>query len=200
MVLAGVGGGREGGQGRRPRRHRPVHPGAHRRHAGADRRRVVRLCSNRRPTGSATTCRPVRSSRRSACWSRRAYMLTLTAPEMTVLVGGLRALGANYGGTQARRVHRPAGHVDERLLHQPARHGHGVEGVASRRRTSTRATIARPAKPRWTATAVDLVFGSNSILRSIAEVYATDDAKEKFVSDFVAAWTKVMNADRFDLA
>ena len=83
---------------------------------------------------------------------------------------------------------------------QPARHGHGVEGVGRRRRTSTRVAIARPATVKWTATAVDLVFGSNSQLRALAEVYACDDAEEKFVRDFVAAWDKVMNLDRFDLA
>jgi catalase-peroxidase len=65
---------------------------------------------------------------------------------------------------------------------------------------STRSATARPGSVKWTATRVDLVFGSNSILRAYAEVYAQDDAKQKFVNDFVAAWTKVMNADRFDLA
>ena len=130
----------------------------------------------------------------------RAYMLTLTAPEMTVLVGGMRALDANVGQARARRLHRPARDADERLLRQPARHGHGVEGRRSRPRTSTRVATARTGEVTWTATAVDLVFGSNSQLRAIAEVYASDDAKEKFVRDFVAAWDKVMNLDRFDLA
>ena len=75
-----------------------------------------------------------------------------------------------------------------------------MEGVGVRRRTSTRSATAPPARSRGPATAVDLVFGSNSQLRAIAEVYAADDAKEKFVRDFVAAWDKVMNLDRFDLA
>ena len=129
----------------------------------------------------------------------RAYLLDLTAPEMTVLVGGLRALGANVGGSRARRPHRPPGRADQRLLRQPARHGHGVEGVGV---GGERLRGPRPrhrARSKWTATAVDLVFGSNSQLRALAEVYASDDAKEKFVDDFVAAWVKVMNLDRFDL-
>ena len=128
----------------------------------------------------------------------RANLLTLTAPEMTVLVGGLRALGTNHGQLGARCVHRPARDVDQRLLREPARHGHGVEGVQAAENVyegRDRAT----GDVRWTATAVDLVFGSNSQLRAIAEVYAADDAGEKFVRDFVAAWDKVMRLDRFDL-
>ena len=100
---------------------------------------------------------------------------------------------------QARRLHQPARDVDQRLLRQPARHGHGVEAVRLGLRTCTRAAIAPPAQVKWTATAVDLVFGSNSQLRALAEVYASDAWKEKFVRDFVAAWNKVMNLDRFDL-
>ena len=96
----------------------------------------------------------------------RAYMLNLTAPEMTVLVGGLRALGTNVGGTRARRPHRPPGGADQRLLREPARAGHGVEGVGVRRRTSTRSATSATGEVRWTATAVDLVFGSNSQLRA----------------------------------
>ena len=125
-------------------------------------------------------------------------MLTLTAPEMTVLVGGLRVLGANAGGTRHGVFTDRPGDADQRLLRQPARHRHRVEGVGDggeRLRGPDRAT----GDVKWTATAVDLVFGSNSQLRAIAEVYASDDAKEKFVRDFVAAWDKVMNLDRFDL-
>ena len=129
----------------------------------------------------------------------RASLLTLTAPEMTVLVGGLRVLGANAGTHRPRRPHRPARDADQRLLREPARHGHGVAGVL-RPSTSTRGATAPPATLRWTGTAVDLVFGSNSQLRAIAEVYASEDAQQKFVQDFVAAWAKVMNLDRFDLA
>jgi len=127
----------------------------------------------------------------------RTQLLGLTAPEMTVLVGGMRVLGTNHGGT-----------------------GHGVftdrPGVLTNDFFVNLTDMRNTWKPvsdnlyevrdrnsgevKWTATRVDLVFGSNSILRSYAEVYAQDDNKEKFVSDFVTAWTKVMNADRFDVA
>jgi catalase-peroxidase len=129
----------------------------------------------------------------------RAYMLTLTAPEMTVLIGGLRALNANVG--QSRHgvfTNRPetltndffVNLLDMRTAWQRAGAGeHLYEG-------RDRAT----GEVKWTATAVDLVFGSNSQLRGLSEVYACDDAKEKFVRDFVGAWSKVMNLDRFDLA
>ena len=132
----------------------------------------------------------------------RANMLTLTAPEMTVLVGGMRVLNANH--KQSRHgvfTERPET-LDERFLRQPARHGHGVAGVEPQR-SSTRVFEGRDratGEVRWTATAVDLVFGSNSQLRAIAEVYACDDSQEWFVRDFVAAWDKVMNLDRFELA
>jgi catalase-peroxidase len=128
----------------------------------------------------------------------RANLLTLTAPEMTVLIGGLRALDANVG--QSRRgifTDRPGTLTNDFFVNLLDM---GVEWRASdstehefqgRDRTTGEVT--------WTATAVDLVFGSNSALRAISEVYATDDAKEKFVHDFVAAWDKVMNLDRFDL-
>ncbi len=127
----------------------------------------------------------------------RTQLMGLTAPEMTVLVGGMRVLGTNHGGTR-----------------------HGVftdrEGVLTNdffvnltdmnyawKPSDNKLYEVRDRKTdkiKWTATRVDLVFGSNSVLRSYAEVYAQDDNKEKFVNDFVAAWTKVMNADRFDLA
>jgi catalase-peroxidase len=127
----------------------------------------------------------------------RTQLMGLTAPEMTVLVGGMRVLGTNHGSTK-----------------------HGVftdrEGVLTNDFFVNLTDMANTWKPagnnlyevrdrktdevKWTATRVDLVFGSNSILRSYAEVYAQDDNKEKFVNDFVSAWTKVMNADRFDLA
>ena len=126
----------------------------------------------------------------------RAQLLRLTAPEMTVLVGGLRVLGSNFGGSK-----------------------HGVFTNQPGRLTNdffvnllTMATVWQPASDgtyegrdrksgelKWTATGVDLIFGSHSQLRAIAEVYAQSDSREKFVRDFVAAWTKVMNADRFDL-
>ncbi len=127
----------------------------------------------------------------------RAQLLGLTACEMTVLIGGMRMLGTNFGGTK-----------------------HGVlterEGVLSNdffvnlldmnyswkpKDDGTYAICERSSGvEKWSATRVDLVFGSNSILRAYAEVYAQDDNKEKFVKDFVAAWSKVMDADRFDLA
>jgi catalase-peroxidase len=128
----------------------------------------------------------------------RANLLTLTAPEMTVLIGGLRALDAN-GGRSRRGIFtdRPGTLTNDFFVNLLDM---GVEWKASdstehefqgRDRTT--------GEVMWTATAVDLVFGSNSQLRAISEVYATDDAKEKFVHDFVAAWDKVMNLDRFDL-
>jgi catalase-peroxidase len=129
----------------------------------------------------------------------RANLLTLTAPEMTVLVGGLRALNANLGQSQhgvfTDRAETLTNDYFVNLLDmstewKPSPSDANVfEG-------SDRATGAI----RWTATAVDLVFGSNSQLRAISEVYACDGAEEKFVGDFVAAWDKVMNLDRFDLA
>ena len=129
----------------------------------------------------------------------KAQLLTLTAPEMTVLVGGMRALNANVGQSELGVFTRRPGTLtndffvnllDMGTKWQPSATSEGVfEG-------RDRAT----GEPKWTGTRVDLVFGSNSQLRAIAEVYASDDAQEKFVRDFVAAWTKVMNLDRFDLA
>jgi catalase-peroxidase len=127
----------------------------------------------------------------------KANLLRLTAPEMTVLVGGLRALGANVGGAQhgvlTDRVGTLTNDVFVNLL------APGTEWKASES-TENLYEIRDLASGdvRWTATDVDLVFGSNSQLRAIAEVYASEDATEKFVADFVAAWVKVMDADRFD--
>ncbi|MEZ5911146.1 MAG: catalase/peroxidase HPI [Paracoccaceae bacterium] len=128
----------------------------------------------------------------------RAQLLTLSAPEMTVLVGGMRALGANHGGsTHGVLTDRPGALTNDFFVNlldmgtawQAAdKHEDLFEG-------RDRAT----GKARWTATRVDLVFGSNSQLRALSEVYAEAGAGAKFVADFVAAWTKVMNADRFDL-
>jgi catalase-peroxidase len=129
----------------------------------------------------------------------KAQQLTLTAPEMTVLVGGLRVLGANSGGAKHGVFTDKPGVLttdffvnllDMGTQWQPA--GGGYEGRD--RKTGKTGPV------KWTATRVDLVFGSNSVLRALAEVYASADAKEKFVKDFVAAWVKVMNLDRFDLA
>jgi catalase-peroxidase len=130
----------------------------------------------------------------------RAQLLTLTAPEMTVLLGGMRALNTNFGqskhGVFTKRPDMLTNDFFVNLLDmQTEWHplGNGSGGVYEGRDRKTGQT-------RWTATRVDLLFGSNSQLRAIAEVYASDDSKEKFVKDFVAAWNKVMNLDRFDLA
>jgi catalase-peroxidase len=128
----------------------------------------------------------------------RAQLLALTAPEMTVLVGGLRVLGANAGQSKHGVFTKRPGTLtndffvnllDMSTQWQPA----GSDGVYEGRDRKTNAV-------KWTGTRVDLIFGSHSHLRALAEVYACADSQEKFVSDFVAAWTKVMNADRFDLA
>jgi len=127
----------------------------------------------------------------------RAYMLELTAKELTVLVGGLRVLGANTGGAQHGVFTDRTGVLSQdffrNLLDLGVDWSTSVdqEGVYEGR--DAQGNVVR------TATAVDLVFGSNSILRGIAEVYSADDAKEKFVRDFVKAWDKVMNLDRYDL-
>jgi catalase-peroxidase len=127
----------------------------------------------------------------------RTQLMGLTAPEMTVLVGGMRVLGANHGGTRHGVFTDREGALtndffvnltDMNYTWKPA--GNNLYEVRDRKTD----------KVRWTATRIDLVFGSNSILRAYAEVYAQDDNKEKFVQDFIAAWTRVMNADRFDLA
>ncbi len=126
----------------------------------------------------------------------RAQLLRLTAPEMTALIGGLRVLGTNHGGSKHGVFTDRVGALtndffvnltDMAYTWKPA--GRNLYEIKDRKTGAV----------KWTATRVDLVFGSNSILRAYAEVYAQDDAKEKFVNDFVAAWTKVMNADRFDL-
>ena len=129
----------------------------------------------------------------------KAQLLTLTAPEMTVLIGGLRALNANAGQTQhgvfTQRAETLSNDFFVNLLDmgtQWQRSG-SADGVLEGRNRAS-------GDLRWTATVVDLVFGSNSQLRALAEVYATSDAPAKFVHDFVAAWDKVMNLDRFDLA
>ncbi|MDY0022149.1 catalase/peroxidase HPI [Arenimonas caeni] len=128
----------------------------------------------------------------------KAALLTLTAPEMTVLVGGLRALGANYGGSKHGVFTDRPGVLSTdfftNLLDMGTKWSRSAadENVLEGRDRKTGAV-------KWTGTVVDLVFGSNSQLRAIAEVYAESDSQEKFVNDFVAAWTKVMEADRFDL-
>jgi catalase-peroxidase len=128
----------------------------------------------------------------------RAQLLTLTAPEMTVLVGGMRALNANYGATKhGVFTARPEVLTNDFFVNL-------LDIGTTWKATSDAADVFEgrdraTGDVKWTATRADLVFGSNSQLRAIAEIYAQSDAKEKFVKDFVAAWTKVMNADRFDL-
>ncbi len=126
----------------------------------------------------------------------RTQLMGLTAPEMTVLVGGMRVLGTNHNGTKHGVFTDREGALtndffvnltDMNYAWKPA--GNGLYEICNRETEQV----------KWTATRVDLIFGSNSILRSYAEVYAQDDNNEKFVRDFVAAWTKLMNADRFDL-
>ncbi|WP_332401501.1 catalase/peroxidase HPI [Vibrio metschnikovii] len=126
----------------------------------------------------------------------RAQLMRLTAPEMTVLIGGMRVLGTNYGGTQHGVLTDKVGVLsndffvnltDMRYTWKPT--GRNSYEICDR----------KTGQAKWTATRVDLVFGSNSILRAYAEIYAQQDNQQKFVHDFVAAWSKVMNADRFDL-
>ena len=129
----------------------------------------------------------------------RAQLLTLTAPEMTVLVGGLRVLGANFGGSQHGVFTRRPGTLTNDFFVNMLDMGTEWKPVSEEGDVfegRDRAT----GELKWTATRVDLIFGANAQLRAIAEVYASDDAQGKFVHDFIAAWNKVMNLDRFDLA
>ena len=128
----------------------------------------------------------------------RAYMLNLTATEMTVLVGGMRALGTNFGGsTHGVLTDRPQALTNDFFVNLLApgtewKASESTEGVYEIRDLAS-------GELKWTATAVDLVFGSNSQLRGLSEVYASDDGQKRFVTDFVAAWSKVMELDRFDV-
>ncbi|MEP3088329.1 MAG: peroxidase family protein, partial [Nonlabens ulvanivorans] len=128
----------------------------------------------------------------------KAQQLTLSAPEMTVLVGGMRALGANYDGSKTGILTEQPGTLSndffKNLLSmdyswKPVENNKNLFEIVERNTNNK----------KWDATRVDLIFGSNSELRALSEVYASEDAKERFVNDFVAAWTKVMNLDRFDL-
>jgi catalase-peroxidase len=129
----------------------------------------------------------------------RSQLLTLTAPEMTVLVGGLRVLGANVGGSQhGVFTERPGSLTNDFFVN--------LLDMGTEWKPTSEAEEVYEGRDRasgdvkWTGTRVDLIFGSNSQLRAIAEVYGCEDSQSKFVDDFVAAWNKVMNADRFDLA
>ena len=127
----------------------------------------------------------------------RAQLLTLSAPEMTVLIGGLRVLNANVGQAAHGVFTRQPGTLSNdffvNLLDM------GTTWRASASEGIYEGLDANTKAPKWSATGVDLIFGSNSQLRALAEVYASDDAKESIVHDFVAAWDKVMNLDRYDL-
>ena len=128
----------------------------------------------------------------------KAQLLTLTAPEMTVLIGGLRAININVGGSKHGVFTDRPGILGNEFFVNVLDMG-TAWAPASEAKDVFEGRDRKTGKPRWTATRVDLVFGSNSQLRALAEVYAQDDAKEKFVQDFVAAWNKVMNLDRFDV-
>jgi catalase-peroxidase len=127
----------------------------------------------------------------------RAQLLRLTGPEMTALVGGLRVLGANAGkskhGVFTSKPETLSNDFFVNLLDMGTVWQAAADGTYEGRDRKTKAA-------KWTGTRVDLIFGSHAQLRAFAEVYASADSKEKFVKDFVAAWTKVMNLDRFDLA
>jgi len=127
----------------------------------------------------------------------RTQLLGLTAHEMTVLVGGMRVLGTNHGGTRHGVLTDRVGALTNDFFVNLTDMAYTWKPVG---RNLYEIRDRKTGAVKWTATRVDLVFGSNAILRAYAEVYAQDDSKEKFVQDFVAAWTKVMNADRFDLA
>ena len=129
----------------------------------------------------------------------KAQLLTLTAPEMTALVGGLRVLGANHGGSKHGVLTTNPGRLSNDFFVNLLDMG-TVWKATSADQDLFEGHCRKTGKAKWTGTRVDLVFGSNSQLSAPAEVYAQDDAKEKFAKDFAAAWTKVTNADRFDLA
>jgi catalase-peroxidase len=129
----------------------------------------------------------------------RANLLTLSAPEMTVLVGGLRVLGANYDGSKLGVFTATPGSLTNDFFANLLDMGTTWQ-PASQDSNTFEGRDAATGEIMWTGSRADLVFGANSELRALAEVYASDDAKEKFVADFVAAWNKVMNLDRFDLA
>jgi catalase-peroxidase len=128
----------------------------------------------------------------------KANLLTLSAPEMTVLVGGLRVLGANYDGSKLGVFTATPGSLTNDFFVNLLDMGTTWKATSEDANTFE-GHDAATGEVKWTGSRADLVFGSNSELRALAEVYASDDAKEKFVTDFVAAWDKVMNADRFDL-
>jgi catalase-peroxidase len=129
----------------------------------------------------------------------KAQLLTLTAPELTVLVGGMRVLGTNFDGSKhGVFTSRPGQLTNDFFVNLLDMHTSWT--AISADRELYEGTESTGGKVKWTGTRADLVFGSNSELRAVAEVYGSADAQDKFVKDFVAAWNKVMNLDRFDLA
>jgi catalase-peroxidase len=151
-----------------------------------------------RADGFRNYVRPGEKLRPETLLVERAYLLGLTAPEMTALVGGMRALGGNVGdAAHGVLTDRPGQLTNDFFVNLLSP---GTTWKASRDSENVYdITDAASGERKWTATAVDLVFGSNSQLRALSEVYASDDAHEKFVHDFAAAWAKVMDNDRFDL-
>ncbi|MCK7494801.1 MAG: hypothetical protein MZW92_29545 [Comamonadaceae bacterium] len=177
-----------------------VHARAHGRVAGADRRRVVRACSSPTADGFRNYLRASGDEHAGrALLVDKANLLTLTAPEMTVLVGGMRALDANAGQVAARRVHRPARDADATTSSSTcstcAPRGRSPKTTPASTSAATAPAASSAGPRRWSI----LVFGSNAQLRALSEVYAAADGEAQFVGDFVAAWDKVMNLDRFDL-
>ena len=128
----------------------------------------------------------------------KANLLRLSAPELTVLVGGLRVLGANYDGSKLGVFTETPGVLTNDFFVNLL--DYDTTWTPTSEDATTFEGRTADGEVKWTGSRVDLVFGSNSELRAVAEVYAGDDAKEKFADDFVAAWVKVANADRFDLA
>ena len=126
----------------------------------------------------------------------RAQLMRLTAQEMTVLIGGMRVLGLNYGGSKDGVFTGREGVLSNDFFVNLTDMGYSWKPTG---RNSYDIVDRATGQKKWTATRVDLVFGSNAVLRAIAEVYAQDDNQQKFVDDFIAAWVKVMNADRFDI-
>ena len=152
-----------------------------------------------RADGFRNYVRPGEKTRLEELLLEKAYALDVTAPQLTALIGGLRALGANHGGSKHGVFTDKPGVLTNdffvNLLDM------GTEWKTSETAENVYDGVdSATGQKKYTATANDLIFGSHSVLRALAEVYAQDDGKEKFVEDFVAAWVKVMNNDRFDLA
>ena len=125
-------------------------------------------------------------------------MLQLTAPEMTVLIGGMRVIGTNFDGSKhGVLTKRPGKLTNDFFVNLLDMDVKWIE--TSKKEDLFNGIDRKTGKIRWTGTRADLIFGSNSQLRALSEVYATDDSSDKFVNDFVVAWTKVMNLDRFDI-